>query len=50
MPTPLEKAGLVAKVVPAETLLQETFEIAKIISNRAPVAVKLAKEDRQHGV
>jgi enoyl-CoA hydratase len=39
-----EKAGLVAKVVPAETLLQETFEIAKIISNRAPVAVKLAKE------
>lgn len=39
-----EQAGLVAKVVPAETLLQETFEIAKIISNRAPVAVKLAKE------
>ncbi len=39
-----EKAGLVAKVVPAETLMQETFEIAKIISNRAPVAVKLAKE------
>jgi len=39
-----ERNGLVAKVVPAETLLQETFEIAKIISNRAPVAVKLAKE------
>jgi enoyl-CoA hydratase len=39
-----EKTGLVAKVVPAETLMQETFEIAKIISNRAPVAVKLAKE------
>lgn len=39
-----EKAGLVAKVVPAETLMQETFEIAKVISNRAPVAVKLAKE------
>ena len=39
-----EKAGLVAKIVPAETLLQETFEIAKVISNRAPVAVKLAKE------
>lgn len=39
-----EKAGLVAKVVPAETLMQETFEIAKTISNRAPVAVKLAKE------
>lgn len=39
-----EKSGLVAKVVPAETLLQETFEIAKTIANRAPVAVKLAKE------
>jgi enoyl-CoA hydratase len=39
-----ERSGLVAKVVPAETLLQETFEIAKIIANRAPVAVKLAKE------
>jgi enoyl-CoA hydratase len=39
-----ERAGLVAKVVPTEALMQETFEIAKIISNRAPVAVKLAKE------
>lgn len=39
-----ERCGLVAKVVPAETLLQETFEVAKVIANRAPVAVKLAKE------
>jgi enoyl-CoA hydratase len=39
-----ERDGLVAKVVPTETLLQETFEIAKTISNRAPVAVRLAKE------
>jgi enoyl-CoA hydratase len=39
-----ERSGLVAKVVPAETLMQETFEIAKTIANRAPVAVKLAKE------
>ena len=39
-----ERSGLVARVVPSETLIQETFEIAKIISNRAPVAVKLAKE------
>jgi enoyl-CoA hydratase len=39
-----ERAGLVAKVVPMETLLQETFEIAQVIANRAPVAVKLAKE------
>lgn len=36
--------GLVAKVVPSLTLLQETFEIAKTISDRAPVAVRLAKE------
>ena len=36
--------GLVAKVVPSNTLLQETFEIAKTISERAPVAVRLAKE------
>lgn len=39
-----ERTGLVAKVVPAETLLQETYEVAKTISQRAPVAVKLAKE------
>jgi enoyl-CoA hydratase len=39
-----ERAGLVAKVVPAETLMQEVFEIAKVIANRAPIAVKLAKE------
>lgn len=39
-----EKSGLVAKVVPSETLMQETFEIAKLIANRAPVAVRLAKE------
>lgn len=36
--------GLVAKVVPVPTLLQETFEIAKLISDKAPVAVRLAKE------
>ncbi len=36
--------GLVAKVVPAKTLEVEAFELASIISNRAPVAVKLAKE------
>lgn len=36
--------GLVAKIVPTHTLLQETFEIAKTITERAPVAVRLAKE------
>lgn len=35
--------GLVAKVVPAETLLQETIEIAKTIASKAPIAAKLAK-------
>lgn len=38
------KTGLVAKVVPAEALLQETLEVAKKIAALAPVAVKLAKE------
>lgn len=36
--------GLVAKVVPSITLLQETFELALKISERAPVAIRLAKE------
>ena len=39
-----EKWGLVAKVVPSETLLQESFVMAKKIASKAPVAVKLAKE------
>ncbi|MBL7663984.1 MAG: enoyl-CoA hydratase/isomerase family protein [Bacteriovoracaceae bacterium] len=39
-----EKAGLVAKVVPTESLMNETFECAKLIANKAPVAIKLAKE------
>lgn len=36
--------GLVAKVVPSCALLQETFELARTIADRAPVAVRLAKE------
>jgi enoyl-CoA hydratase len=42
--------GLVAKVVPSHTLLQETLEIAIVIADRAPVAVRLAKEsvDKAH--
>lgn len=36
--------GLVAKVVPSITLMQETYELASKISERAPVAVRLAKE------
>jgi enoyl-CoA hydratase len=36
--------GLVAKIVPSESLMNETFEIAKKIADKAPVAVKLGKE------
>ena len=39
-----EKNGLIAKVVPESALLQETYEAAKKIAGKAPVAVKLAKE------
>lgn len=36
--------GLVAKVVPTNCLLNETFDLAQVIANRAPVAIRLAKE------
>ncbi|MFN8309068.1 MAG: enoyl-CoA hydratase-related protein [Chitinophagales bacterium] len=36
--------GLVNRVVPVEVLLQEAFKIAKVIAQKSPVAVKLAKE------
>lgn len=36
--------GLVAKVVPAMTLLDETYKLANTIAQRAPVAVKLCKQ------
>ncbi len=36
--------GLVAKVVPEKGLLEEAYQIAKKISDKAPVAVALAKE------
>jgi len=36
--------GLVAKVYPAQTLMQETFEVAKKIADKAPVAIRLIKE------
>ncbi len=39
-----EKAGLVCKVIPSESLLLEAFETAKKIAAKAPVAIKLAKE------
>lgn len=36
--------GLVAKVFPSETLLDETFEVAKKIANKSPIATQLAVE------
>jgi enoyl-CoA hydratase len=39
-----ERLGLVAKVVPEKALLEEAYLIAKKISEKAPVAVALAKE------
>ncbi|EQC52490.1 enoyl-CoA hydratase/isomerase family protein [Bacteriovorax sp. DB6_IX] len=36
--------GLVAKVVPSMTLLDEAYQLAKTISQRAPVAVQLCKQ------
>ena len=37
-------SGLVAKVVPEKSLLEEAFLVAKKIAEKAPVAVALAKE------
>jgi enoyl-CoA hydratase len=42
-----EAWGLVAKVVPEETLLQESFELAKKIAANPPTAIKLAKASVQ---
>jgi enoyl-CoA hydratase len=37
-------SGLVAKVVPEKSLIEETYQIALKIADKAPVAVALAKE------
>ena len=37
-------SGLVAKVVPEKSLIEETYQIAQKIADKAPVAVALAKE------
>lgn len=36
--------GLVSRVVPAERLMEETMEVAKMLASKAPVAMALAKE------
>lgn len=36
--------GLVAKIYPAEALMQETFMVAKKIAEKSPVSLKLAKD------
>jgi len=38
------ESGLVAKVVPEKSLIEETYQIARKIADKAPVAVALAKE------
>ena len=42
-----EKFGLIARVVPAATLLQETFETAKLIAEKAPISMRLMRESVQ---
>ncbi len=39
-----ERFGLVAKVVPAKTLMQESFEMAKLIAEKAPISMRLMRE------
>ncbi len=39
-----ERAGLVNRVVPVESYLEEAMNLARNIAGRAPLAVKLAKE------
>ena len=38
------RAGLVNKIVPVEVLLAETLKIAKVIAEKSPIAIRLAKE------
>lgn len=44
------RIGLVQKVVPLETLLEETKAIAQKIINKSPVAVSLAKDAINRGI
>jgi enoyl-CoA hydratase len=39
-----ERIGLVNKVVPTELYLEETLSLARIIAEKSPIAVQLAKE------
>ncbi len=41
--------GLVNRVVPVERYLQEALDLAQIIANRPPVAVRLAREALRYG-
>ena len=38
------RAGLITKIVPVEVLLAETVKVAKLIAEKSPIAVRLAKE------
>lgn len=39
-----EKWGIVARVVPASTLVRASYELAKLMANKSPLALQLAKE------
>jgi len=39
-----ERAGLVARVVPAEKLLDEALEAARVIASKSLISVMMAKE------
>ena len=44
------RIGLVNKVVPAESLMEEAVTMAKTIASKAPIAVKYAKEAINRGL
>lgn len=44
------KLGLVNRVVPVESYLEEAIQIAKLIASRPPVAVRLAREALRYGL
>lgn len=44
------RIGLVNKVVPAESLMEEAMTMAKTIASKAPIAVKYAKEAINRGL
>jgi enoyl-CoA hydratase len=44
------QAGLVNRVVPVERYLDEARQLARVIAERPPVAVRLARQAVRHGL